>query len=125
MTQKIVYDRKKQYYLDQFKILNGRAFIFYLRLKKQGLKDYRIRRRLWGSNVWHEAKVLFKELNVHLYGHLTCEKCFIKFYSTKIYSFQLHHLEKYNWEKLFDPEKVYLIHKHCHKEIHNINRGGK
>lgn len=126
MTQKTTYDRTKQHYLDQFEILNGRAFNFYLKLKKQGLSEYQIRRRLWLSKIWHEAKVLFKELNIHLYGHLTCEKCFVKFYSTKIYSFQLHHdPEEYNWEKLFDPEKVLLIHKHCHKEFHNITRREK
>ena len=125
MTQKIVYDRTKQYYLDQFEILNGRAFNYYLRLKKRGLSDYQIKHRLWNSNIWHEAKVLFKELNTHLYGHLTCEMCFTTFYSTKIYSFQLHHKEEYNWHKLFDPETVFLVHKHCHKEFHNIKRGDK
>lgn len=123
MTQKITYDRTKQYYLDQFEILNGRAFNYYLRLKKQGLSEYQIRRRLWGSNVWNEGKILFKNLNIHLYGHLTCEKCFKPFYSRKLTAFQLHHEpEKYDWHKLFDPEKVFLIHKHCHKRIHNIRR---
>ena len=123
MTQKIVYDRTKQYYLDQFEILNGRALNYYLRLKKKGLSDYQIRRDLWRSKIWNEAKILFKELNTHLYGHLTCEKCFTTFYSRKLSSFQIHHEpEEYNWEKLFDPEKVFLVHKHCHKEFHNIRR---
>ena len=124
MTQKVVYDRTKQYYLDQFEILNGRAYELYLRLKEQGLSNYLIRREAWKSNIWHEAKILFKELNEHLYGHLTCEICFTGFYSNKLSSFQLHHEQlEYNWGKLFDPKNTHLVHKSCHKKKLGIRAG--
>lgn len=116
MTQ-VIYDKTKQYYLDELEIVNGKAFDFYLDLKKKGLSDYLIRREAWKSKIWHEAKILFMELNIHLYGHLTCEICFDGFYSKKISSFQLHHDQlKYNWTNLFNPENTHLVHKMCHKK---------
>lgn len=117
MTQTPIYDRTKQYYLDQLEILNGQAYRFYLALKKQGLSNYLIRRKAWRSGIWNEAKILLKELNTHLYGHLTCEICFSGFYSKKLSSFQLHHDKlEYNWEKLFDPDNTHIVHKMCHKK---------
>ncbi len=117
MTQKVVYDKTKQYYLEQLEILNGKAFHFYISRKNKGISDYLIRREAWNSKIWFEAKILFKELNIHLYGHLTCEICFTGFYSRKLSSFQLHHTNlKYNWEKLFDPEDTHVVHKMCHKK---------
>lgn len=114
MTQAI-YDKTKKYYLDQFEILNNRAFDFYLKMKKQGYSERIIRNKIWWSQIWHEAKILFKELNIHLYGHLMCEICFTGFYCKKVKCFQLHHSnEKYNWEKLFNPEDTHLVHKACH-----------
>lgn len=117
MTQTI-YDRTKQYYLDQLSILNDRAYHYYLVLKKKGLSNYLIRREFWKSNIWTEAKILFKELNTHLYGHLTCELCFTGFYSKELSSFQLHHDQlKYDYKKLFNPENTHIVHKSCHKKI--------
>ena len=120
MTQAI-YDKTKQYYLDKLEILNGKAFYFYLELKNKGLSNYSIRREAWKSNIWNEAKILLKELNIHLYGHLTCEICFTGFYSKKLSSFQLHHDNlKYNWEKVFNPEDTHVVHKMCHlKQLHH------
>ena len=115
MTQKIIYDRTKQYYLDKLEILNGRAYQFYLNMKKQGYPEKIIRDKIWWSKIWFEAKILLKELNIHLYGHQTCEICFTGFYSKKIGSFQLHHSDiEYNWGKLFDPTNTHLVHKGCH-----------
>ena len=115
MTTQTIFDKTKQYYLDQLEILNGKAFQFYLRYKKQGYSERIIRKKIWWSKIWFEAKILFKELNIHLYGHLTCEICFTGFYSRKLSSFQLHHTnEKYNWKKLFNPEDTHVVHKHCH-----------
>ena len=117
MTTQPIYDKTKQYYLDQLEILNGRALEFYLRYKKQGYLEKIIRNKMWWSKIWHEAKILFKELNTHLYGHLTCEICFTGFYSKRLGSFQLHHeTRKYDWSNLFDPCHTHVVHKHCHKE---------
>ena len=115
MTQKIIYDRTKQYYLDKLEILNGRAYEFYLSFKNQGYPEKIIRDKIWWSKIWFEAKILFKELNIHLYEHLTCEICFTGFYSPELKNFQLHHENvQYNWEKLFDPTNTHLVHKKCH-----------
>lgn len=111
------YDSVKQYYLDQLTILNQRAYIFYI--KHKHLKSRELRSELWSSDIWREAKLVMKDLNEHLYGRLTCEKCFQPFNYPYIRSFQLHHIDhKYNWKKLFDPDQILLVHKHCHKEIH-------
>lgn len=111
----VIYDKTKQYYLDQIEIVNGKAFEFYIRHKKQGYSERTIRKKIWWSQIWHEAKILFKELNTHLYGHLTCEICFKGFYSRKLSSFQLHHNNvEYNWSNLFNPEDTHVVHKACH-----------
>lgn len=115
MTQAIN-DKTKQYYLDQLEILNGRTFHSYLSLKSRGFSVYEIRRKAWNINIWNEAKILLMELNIHLYGQLTCEICFKGFYSKKLTSFQLHHNQlKYDWSNLFNPEHTHVVHKMCHK----------
>ena len=115
MTQ-LIHDRTKLYYLDQLEVLNGNAFNFYLILKNQGLSDYQIKRVMWISRIWNEAKILFKELNIYLFENLTCEICFTGFYSDKLSSSQLHHdNEKYDWSNLFNSEHTHVVHKMCHK----------
>lgn len=110
-------DKTKQYYLDQLEILNGRAFHFYMTNKKKGLTNYQIKRKVWYSKIWNEAKILFKELNTFVYGSLTCEICLKGFDIEKISSFQLHHdIILYNWKKLFNPITTHLVHKGCHKK---------
>lgn len=85
-------------------------------MKKRGYSERIIRKKIWWSQIWFEAKILFKELNIHLYGRQTCEICFTGFYSKRIRDFQLHHTnEKYNWKKLFNPEDTHVVHKMCHK----------
>lgn len=121
MTTQPIYDRTKQYYLDQLEILNGRAFEFYLNMKKKWYSERIIKKKIWWSKVWFEAKILLKELNTHLYGHLTCELCFKGFYSKRLGSFQLHHDQlEYNWKKLFNPEDTHIVHKGCH--LKELNR---
>ena len=61
LTQ-IIYDKTKQYYLDQLEILNAQAYNFYLRYIKKGYSDYIIKKKIWYSQIWREAKILFKEL---------------------------------------------------------------
>jgi len=123
MTQTQVYDPIKQESLDQLEILNARAYHFYIKNKGK-FTDYGLKSQLWSSDIWNEAKCIFKELNEHLYGKLTCEHCNTGFYHPYVKSFQLHHINHiYNWEKLFDPDTILLVHKHCHKEIHDIHRG--
>ena len=125
MTQTQCYDRTKQYYLDQIEIINAQAYHFYIQ-NKDKYSRYELKQKAWDSNFWHSAKTVFKLLNEHLYGKLTCELCFEGFYYPYIKSFQLHHVKhEYIWDKLFDPDKVLLIHKLCHKNIHEINRGEK
>ena len=121
MTQSIN-DKTKQYYLDQLEILNGRAFHFYMINKKKGLTNYQIKKKIWYSTLWREAKILFKELNTFIYGSLTCEICLKGFYSDKIGNFQLHHdLTLYNWKDVFNPKLTHVVHKMCHKkELHFI-----
>ena len=115
-------DPERQYYLDQLEILNGRAFHFYIERKNLGQSDYQIKRNIWVTFIWKEAKILFKELNIVLYGQLTCEICFKGFYSDKLRYFQLHHNRvDYNWEKVFNPEDTHVVHKMCHKkQLHFI-----
>ena len=123
MTQTQVYDPIKQESLDQLEILNARAYHFYIKNKGK-FTDYGLKSQLWSSDIWNEAKCIFKELNEHLYGHLTCEICFTGFYSNKLSSFQLHHEQlEYNWEKLFNPEDTHVVHKSCHKKKLELGPG--
>jgi len=125
MTQIHVYDRTKQHYLDKLEILNARAYHFYIRYKDK-CSRYELKKLAWKSEFWHEAKCVFKLLNEHLYGKLTCEHCFEGFYHPYLKSFQLHHIKhEYVWDQLFDPDKILLVHKHCHRDIHQINKRGK
>jgi len=118
-----VYDPIKQESLDQLEILNAKAYHYYIENKGK-FTDYGLKSQFWSSDIWHEAKCIFKELNEHLYGNLTCEHCFKGFYYPYVKSFQLHHVNhEYIWDQLFNPDKILLVHKHCHKEIHEINRG--
>ena len=125
MTQTQCYDPTKQYYLDRLEIVNAKAYLYYIE-NSYNLSDYELKSNLWSSDIWHEAKCIFKLLNEHLYGKLTCEHCNTGFNYPYVKSFQLHHINhEYIWDQLFNPDKILLVHKHCHKEIHDINREAK
>ena len=125
MTQTQCYDRTKQYYLDRLEIVNAKAYHYYIQ-NKDKYSQYELKQKAWNEDYWIEAKCIFKLLNEHLYGKLTCEKCFTGFNYPYVASFQLHHVNrKYIWDNLFNPDIILLLHKHCHKELHEINRGKK
>ena len=115
----IRYAKMKQYYLNEIKELNKQAYKFYMD-KKFELSEYYIVKELWKSEIWKKAKHIHMELNIFTYGALTCQYCKQEIEELLLRNFQLHHKNaKYRWATLFAPEEVILIHKTCHKKLHN------
>ncbi len=111
--------KMKQYFAKAIKEINKKAFKFYLD-NKSLLSNYYINQKIWSTYIWSRAKQIHKELNEFNYGKLTCEYCMKLIQKPHFQNFQLHHINsRYVWENLFSPEEVEIIHKICHKKLHN------
>lgn len=115
----------ERYYRKKIEKLNAQAYEFYL-AKKNKLSDFYLNNIIWSTQIWKDAKAIHRDLNQFKNnGELICDICnkpvkpYVKF-------FQLHHKKGiYNWEKLFDPSEIALIHKSCHRELHNDSKLNK
>lgn len=111
--------KMKQFYLNQINDLNKQASDFYNK-RKNNFPEYIISKVIWSSPIWNNAKHLHMEFNIFTYGCLTCQYCDKEIKDLHLRNFQIHHKNgNYNWDKLFAPEEVMLIHRECHKKVHN------
>lgn len=114
-----LYNTKMKLYFEQtIKEINKQAHNFYIE-KKTTLLDYYITQEIWTTSIWNKAKQIHQERNEFHYGKLTCEYCMKEIKIPYFKNFQLHHKNLYNWENLFGSEEILIIHKECHKKLHN------
>lgn len=120
---KSLYQIQKHNHLVFLEHINQKIYQFYLN-RKDHLSEYQIKRELWNTELWREGKSQLLSYNKFRYGKTICEICNEGFYSYNPFrASQVHHIKiQYNWEKVFDPGLAIIVHKHCHKLIHNIKR---
>ena len=108
--------------------LNRKAYDYYKKRKTE-LSDYYLIKELWKSDIWHQAKITHVKLNSFVNGTLTCQFCNQEIQDKRLRNFQLHHRnKKYDFKRLFSLNEVEIIHKNCHKKLHNNfnnNKRGK